>query len=94
MYNLLEKGQKSAAIALGGYNVSKYALKPRIMQQIAELVDELEMSRTNISTQAYEHVQENETIITLGKSQTVQDFLIHAAKKTKFKVYIAETAPL
>lgn len=89
MYNLLDKGPQPCC-----YNVSKYALKPLIMQGINELVDELEMSRNNIMTQALEHIQNGETIITLGKSRTVQDFLIYAARKRTFRVYVAETAPM
>jgi translation initiation factor eIF-2B subunit beta len=89
MYNLLDKGKQACS-----YNVSKYSLKPLIMQGINELVDELEMSRNNIMTQALEQIQNGETIVTLGKSKTVQSFLIYAARKRTFKVYVTETAPL
>ena len=89
MYNLLDKGKQYCC-----YNVSKYALKPLIMQGINELVDELETSRNNIMTQALEHIQNGETIITLGKSKSVQDFLIYAARKRTFRVYVSETAPM
>jgi translation initiation factor eIF-2B subunit beta len=89
MYNLLNKGNQPCH-----FNVCKFSLKPLIMQSINELIDELEMSRSNIATQALEHIQNGETLLTLGKSRTVHDFLVHAARKRKFKVFITETAPL
>ena len=35
----------------------------------------------------------SEVIMTIGKSRTVEDFLIRAAQKRKFQVIVAETAP-
>lgn len=35
----------------------------------------------------------SEVIMTIGKSRTVEEFLIRAAQKRKFQVIVAETAP-
>lgn len=35
----------------------------------------------------------SEVIMTIGKSRTVEDFLVRAAAKRKFQVIVAETAP-
>jgi translation initiation factor eIF-2B subunit beta len=35
----------------------------------------------------------SEVIMTIGKSRTVEDFLVRAAKTRKFQVIVAETSP-
>ncbi|RKP11574.1 eukaryotic translation initiation factor 2B, subunit 2 beta, 39kDa, partial [Piptocephalis cylindrospora] len=47
----------------------------------------------NIATQAAEHIHENEIILTMGRSLTVEAFLKAAAKKRRFQVVVAETGP-
>lgn len=68
-------------------------MKALIMQSITELIDELETIYENISNLALDHIHSNEIIMTLGKSRTVENFLKTAAKKRKFTVIVAETAP-
>ncbi|ORX89536.1 translation initiation factor eIF-2B beta subunit [Basidiobolus meristosporus CBS 931.73] len=79
MYNLLGDFQKEPTKAAN---------------RIQEIVEELENIYVNISAQALEHIHSNEIIMTCGKSKTVETFLKTAAKKRKFQVIVAETAPL
>ena len=50
-------------------------------------------SAHNIAAQALEHIHTNEVIMTIGRSRTVEAFLLNAAKLRKFQVIIAEAAP-
>ncbi|KAM9992252.1 hypothetical protein ACTFIY_009693 [Dictyostelium cf. discoideum] len=68
-------------------------LKAAIMDSINELIDELEGLHRNVAEQAIEHIHSNETIMTLGCSRTVEEFLKEAARKRSFKVIVVETAP-
>jgi translation initiation factor eIF-2B subunit beta len=92
MYNLLAYSPSFRDTM--NYTVSKYSLKPHIIQGINELIDELTNSRSLISSQSLDHIQNGDTIVTIGKSKTVEEFLLFAARKRTFSVYIAETAPL
>lgn len=44
----------------------------------------------NIASQASEHIHSNETILTIGRSKTVEKFLKTAAKNRKFQVIVVE----
>jgi translation initiation factor eIF-2B subunit beta len=68
-------------------------LKSSIMEAVQELIDELGSLYRHIADQAIEHVHANEIIMTFGKSRTVEDFLKTAARKRRFEVYVAESAP-
>lgn len=68
-------------------------LREALLGGIDELLDELKSVHKNISDQALEHIHANEVIMTHGKSRTVEAFLKAAARKRKFKVIVAETAP-
>ena len=68
-------------------------LKPRVMEEIAELMTELDLSEGNIAAQATEHIYANETILTYGCSATVLAFLKEAARFRRFEVMVLETAP-
>nr|KAG5698372.1 hypothetical protein BaRGS_010958 [Batillaria attramentaria] len=68
-------------------------LKADVIDRIGELLAELEGGIENVATQALEHIHANETIMTFGKSQTVEAFLKNAARKRKFQVIVAEAAP-
>ena len=46
-----------------------------------------------IANQSLEHIHSAEVIMTAGRSRTVETFLIQAAKKRKFHVMVAESAP-
>ena len=64
-----------------------------VINQIQDLIEEINLSTTNIAQQAYEHIHANEIIMTLGYSKTVLAFLTRASKKRAFKVMVAECAP-
>lgn len=68
-------------------------VKPLLLQGLTELIDETELSSSNISIQAFDHIHSSEIIMTLGYSMVVADFLKEAAKVRKFQVLVAETAP-
>jgi translation initiation factor eIF-2B subunit beta len=69
-------------------------LKNRLLEGFEELNTELEVASEEIAEQALQHIHANEVILTLGKSQTVEQFLISAADKgRKFQVIVAECAP-
>jgi translation initiation factor eIF-2B subunit beta len=68
-------------------------LKGNVIEAIHELLIEIEESANNISTQALDHIHSNEVIMTAGHSKTVEAFLKGAARKRKFHVIIAESAP-
>ncbi|KAI8149260.1 hypothetical protein BJV82DRAFT_587307 [Fennellomyces sp. T-0311] len=71
-----------------------YNLKPVIIQEInEEIIADLETVYKGIADQAIDYIHANEVIMTIGKSRTVEDFLIRAAQKRKFQVIVAETAP-
>ncbi|XP_065312802.1 translation initiation factor eIF2B subunit beta-like isoform X2 [Gordionus sp. m RMFG-2023] len=67
--------------------------KEKIFEALNELQIELENCQENISIQALEHIHSDETIMTLGRSETVENFLQQAAKTRKFHVIIAEGDP-
>mmetsp|Transcript_10251 Transcript_10251/g.23373 ORF Transcript_10251/g.23373 Transcript_10251/m.23373 type:complete len:387 (+) Transcript_10251:1-1161(+) len=77
----------------GIHGFSKH-LKPAIVQQIEDLVDEIHAISSNIAEQSLEHIHANELILSIGFSLTVVNFLRFAAQKgRKFEVMVAETAP-
>jgi translation initiation factor 2B subunit (eIF-2B alpha/beta/delta family) len=47
-----------------------------------------------VDTTGYESILISETILTLGSSLVVQQFLKEAAVKRKFQVMVLETSPL
>ncbi|KAK9872631.1 hypothetical protein WA026_018764 [Henosepilachna vigintioctopunctata] len=67
-------------------------LKARLLDQLTEYKVEMETSCENIANQASEHIHTNETVLTVGRSHTVERFLISAAKKTTFEVIVAESS--
>lgn len=64
-----------------------------MIEAVSEIINEIETSRQNIASQSLEHIHENEVILTLGKSSTVEAFLKNAARKRKFHVVVVENAP-
>ncbi|CEP18603.1 hypothetical protein [Parasitella parasitica] len=73
---------------------STYNLKPLIIQEINdEVIADLESVYKGIADQATDFIHANEVIMTIGKSRTVEEFLIKAALKRKFQVLVAETSP-
>jgi translation initiation factor eIF-2B subunit beta len=80
---------------LGGKPATKEKLdvKAEVIEGIKELLDELDQVDTQIADFALDHINSNETILTHTSSQTVQKFLLTAAKKRKFTVIHAEAYP-
>ncbi|BGO90206.1 hypothetical protein NBRC10512_002409 [Rhodotorula toruloides] len=70
-----------------------YHLKPVFIEAIQELMDEVETTYRSVGEQALDHIHPGEFILTIGHSKTVEAFLKNAARKRKFTVICAETAP-
>jgi translation initiation factor eIF-2B subunit beta len=68
-------------------------VKAEVIDGIKELIDELEDVDDQIAASALQHIHANEIILTHTSSQTVQKFLIAAARKRKFTVIHAEAYP-
>lgn len=90
MYNLLANPNHEPAF---DYSTDLYELLQTVPQGIQELLEEIDASRQNIAAQALEHIHSNECIMTLGRSSTVEAFLLAAARKRQFTVIVAEGAP-
>lgn len=71
----------------------KIDIKAEVIDGIKELLDELEVVDTQIAESALDHIHSNENILTHTSSQTVQKFLMTAARKRKFTVVHAEAYP-
>jgi len=72
---------------------SEFDVKAEVIDGIKELIDELEQVDDQIANYAPEHIHSNEIILTQTSSQTVQRFLLAAARKRKFTVIHVETFP-
>jgi translation initiation factor eIF-2B subunit beta len=46
-----------------------------MIEAISEIINEIDTSKENIANQSLQHIHENEVILTLGKSATVEAFL-------------------
>jgi translation initiation factor eIF-2B subunit beta len=68
-------------------------MKPLVIQEINQFIDELDSLYMNIASQALDHIHDNEVIMTLGKSKTVEEFLKAAHRKRKFQVLVAAGGP-
>lgn len=68
-------------------------LRDTINDSLTELLEELDKSANSIACEALKHIHSSEMVMTIGKSNTVEQFLKAAAKKRKFKVVVAECAP-
>lgn len=75
------------------FNIPFPLLKANVIEAVNELLIELEGTIDNIAMQALEHIHSNEVIMTIGRSRTVEAFLLEAARKRKFHVIVAECAP-
>lgn len=71
----------------------KVDIKAEVIDGIKELLDELDIVDDQIAASALEHIHANEIILTHTSSQTVQKFLMSAARKRKFTVVHAESYP-
>ncbi|GFO39087.1 translation initiation factor eif-2b subunit beta [Plakobranchus ocellatus] len=69
-------------------------LKAFVIEAISELKTEIEGGAKNIADLAPNYINENDIILTIGRSRTVEAFFKHAAlKKIKFQVLVSECAP-
>jgi translation initiation factor eIF-2B subunit beta len=64
-----------------------------ILSNIDDLISELESISDYIKDLAYEHINDNDTILTANHSDQLEEFFIEAAKVKTFHVIIAESAP-
>eukprot|EP01123_Difflugia_compressa_P002850 TRINITY_DN13696_c0_g1_i1.p1 TRINITY_DN13696_c0_g1~~TRINITY_DN13696_c0_g1_i1.p1 ORF type:complete len:267 (+),score=42.43 TRINITY_DN13696_c0_g1_i1:72-803(+) len=90
MYNILEEQTEEK------YEENLAELKVNILEGIKELIEEISNSYETVSDQAMEHIHANEIIMTIGRSRTVEAFLIEAfgkGKRRNFQCIVAEAAP-
>lgn len=89
MFNLLAESMTPAI----DYTRPCFQLKQMIIQGVNEIIDELESVSDTLSQQSLEHIHSNEIIMTIGRSKSVETFLLTAAKKRQFQVIVAEGSP-
>lgn len=87
MFGLLADG------AGADYGRTCYPLKQLVIQGVNELIDELEGVSSTLAHQAGDHVAADDVIMTVGRSRTVERFLLSAARKRRFTVVVAEGGP-
>lgn len=68
----------------------QHDVRPAIIQDIQELIEELDSSEHNISEHAMQVVHNNEIILTYGLPSTVKKLLLRAAQKRDFTVVVVE----
>lgn len=78
---------------IAGHSDVKVDIKAEVIDGIKELLDELDVVDDQIAASALDHIHSNEIILTHTSSQTVQKFLLAAARKRKFTVVHAEAYP-
>ena len=67
--------------------------KENILANIDDLISELESISDYIKELAFDHINDNDTILTANHSDQLEEFFIEAAKLKNFHVIIAESAP-
>ncbi|TKA75698.1 hypothetical protein B0A55_03178 [Friedmanniomyces simplex] len=77
----------------GGEANEKLDIKAEVIDGIKELQDELDVVDSQIAESALDHIHSNEIVLTHTSSQTVQKFLLTAARKRKFTLFHAEAYP-
>jgi len=90
LFKLLDEQAKDLDTAAP---LSSARVKPSIIEEIGELIEEIKNASASTAEQAVEHIHSKETILTFGVSKTVTEFLREAAKLRKFEVIVAESAP-
>lgn len=68
----------------------QHDVRPAIIQDIQELIEELDSSEHNISEYAMQVIHNNEIILTYGLPSTVKKLLFRAAQKRDFTVVVVE----
>jgi len=66
-------------------------LRDGFLAQLEEYQVEIENAHENIAVQALDHIHAEEVVLTLGRSRTVESFLVAAHSKRSFQVIVAES---
>jgi len=56
-------------------------------------MEEIELSKEEVTEQATEHVSDNDLILTYHTSSTLTNFFVVAKETANFEVIVCETAP-
>lgn len=56
-------------------------------------MEEIELSKEEVTEQATEHVSDNDLILTYHTSSTLTNFFVAAKETVNFEVIVCETAP-
>lgn len=75
------------------YKTTYVDLADQILDSIDEFEREIEYASDNIAAQAEHLINDAEVVLTMGKSRTVEAFLLGAIKTRSFHVVIVESAP-
>ncbi len=89
MFGLLAEGAGPAV----DYGRTCYPLKQLVIQGVNELIDELEGVGATLAHGASDYVSSDDVVMTVGRSRTVERFLLAAARKRRFTVVVAEGSP-
>ena len=57
------------------------------------MIEEIEISKEEVTVQAREHISDNDLILTYHTSSTLSNFFIEAKRTANFEVIVCETAP-
>ena len=88
----------SQSTRAGGFNRMSMNLKNQRLSQaikmaIKDVMEEIEMSKEDVTAQAREHISDNDLILTYHTSTTLTSFFIEAKESSNFEVIVCETAP-
>ena len=75
------------------HNPLKTNLTSELRIAIHEIIEEIEMSKEDVTAQAKEHISDNDLILTYHTSTTLTSFFIEAKESANFEVIVCETAP-
>ncbi len=76
------------------YSMPLKEFKSSVMLAVQMFIEELDNVHNLIANQSIRHIHNDEVIMTLGMSRTVEQFLVTAARKRKFEVFVVECAPM
>lgn len=68
-------------------------IKLDFSEGMREMLDEVELASEQISESALNYINANDVILVQGASETIHSFLVAAARKRKFTVYVVESEP-
>ena len=85
------RNQKISSI--GTHDKKKKKLSQELQFEIQQVIEEIEISKEEVTVQAREHISDNDLILTYHTSSTLSNFFIEAKKTANFEVIVCETAP-